>query len=417
MAVSDTFDIAVVGAGPAGLMAAVAFADAGFGTALFGPPTGPPGAKGDPRTTAMFAGGINLLRNIGVWEDGLAASAPLRAIRIIDDTGQLLRAPTVLFRADEIGRGAFGYNLQNGVLNGALCARAESLSNLALIETGGVSELIDCDMAVEIVTQEGNRYRAGLVIGADGKRSICRKSAGIGSRTWDYPQAALVCCLDHSRPHENVSNELHRRAGPLTTVPLPGRRSSLVWVDGRAEIESIKALSDQEFVAALQERLGDMLGRLDKPTPRASFPLSGAVAGSYGRGRIALIGEAAHTVPPIGAQGLNLSTRDIAALFDSVTAARSAPGSGRGRIDVPTVLSRYNANRRGDVWSRTLAVDIVNRSLLSNWLPIQGARGLGLHIINASMSLRKRVMRAGMHPLQEDYCLMRPPDIDEPRSA
>ena len=392
------FDAAVVGAGLAGLSAALALAETGLRIALVGPCEAARAGQ-DTRTSALFSGAIRLLQNLGVAHRGNAE--PLRAIRIIDDTGRLLRAPETLFRAEEIGLDAFGANLTNGPLAVALLDAIGACANITVIDTRAVVRIEPRADVVALCTTEGRALSARLVAAADGRKSLARQAAGIACRTWGYDQTAIACSFAHSRPHEGISNELHRAAGPLTTVPLPGQRSSLVWVEQPMRARELMSLAEPDFSRTLETRLGGLLGAIDAPGPRATFELAGLSAATLASNRIALVGEAGHALPPIGAQGLNLGLRDVAELADCAAANPQDPGA-------PAVLEAYVKARRTDIWSRMTAVDLLNRSLLSALLPAQMVRGAGLHALNAVGPLRRLVMREGMEPQGALPRLMRP---------
>jgi 2-octaprenyl-6-methoxyphenol hydroxylase len=378
----------VVGGGAAGLTTAIALAEGGIATVLAGKRPGP----ADNRTTALLAGSVTALTTLGVWSRCEAHAAPLRVMRIADDTGRLWRAPEVRFEASEIGLDAFGYNIENRHLVTALAERARELPSLRVIETD-VTDVVANGDAVT-VTAAGESYTAALVIGADGRRSMCRAAAHIDVDEHNYRQIALTVCLTHSRPHRDVSTELHTASGPFTLVPLPGNRSSLVWVLDPVEADEIAALDDAALAMEIERRSQSMLGKMTIERGRGLFPLSVATARQFAAERIALVGEAAHVVPPIGAQGLNLGLRDAAAIADLALAAHR-DGRDLGGDDV---LAAYDKARRTDVAGRTVAIDLLNRSLLSDFLPVQGARGLGLYILDRIGPLRRAIMREGVAP-------------------
>jgi 2-octaprenyl-6-methoxyphenol hydroxylase len=387
--------VAVVGGGPAGLAAALALGKAGADVILAAPPHRVAGKAPDTRTAALFAGSIELLRNVGAWDAIAPHSAPIHAIRIIDDTGTLLRAPEVVFTAAEVGRDTFGWNVPNSALvSGLLAAVAESGSRVLLHDTAGIASIEIGGDAATLTSQEGDRFDAQLVAGADGRNSICRAAAGIATRTWRYEQAAVVASFHHARPHRSISTEFHRPSGPLTTVPLPGLASSLVWVERPDEAQRLVALDDAAFRSLLEERLQGLLGTIGDVGPRAVFPLSGLTAQVFGLNRVALVGEAGHVIPPIGAQGLNLGLRDAAQLADCVATAL-AEGRDPGG---PQTLEAYSARRRPDVTSRIATVDVLNRSLISGLLPVHLARGLGIVALHALGPLRRFAIREGLQP-------------------
>jgi len=388
----------VVGGGPAGLTAAIALAAGGIGTALVGRRP----AKPDNRTTALLAGSVTALKTLGVWDLCEAQAAPLKIMRIIDDTGRLWRAPEVKFESSEIDLDAFGYNIENRHLVDALERRARALPSLQLIEDEVLSVALDSN-AVTVSLKSGSALQARLAIGADGRRSMCRDAAGIRSDERSYPQVALTICLKHSRPHRDTSTEFHTPAGPFTLVPLPGHRSSLVWVLEPAAADELSAFDDLQFAGEIERASHSILGKLDVEPGRGLFPLSVATARHFAGKRIALVGEAAHVIPPIGAQGLNLGLRDAATIGELAVAAH------RGGHDIGSadVLARYDKMRRADIGSRTLAIDLLNRTLLSDFLPVQGMRGLSLYLIDRIGPLRRAVMREGVAPSAAQPRLMR----------
>ena len=218
-------EVAVVGGGPAGLTAAIALAGTGLETAVVAMPP----VAHDNRTTALLASSVTALETLGVWERCAEHAAPLRRMRIVDDTARLLRAPEVCFDASEIGLPAFAYNIENRHLLAALESRARDIPALTLIAAKADAVTIgDTDVSVSL--GNGGRVTARLAIGADGRRSLCRAAAGIDTESRSYPQTALTFNLAHARPHGDTSTEFHTESGPFTLVPLPGLRSSLVCV-------------------------------------------------------------------------------------------------------------------------------------------------------------------------------------------
>jgi 2-octaprenyl-6-methoxyphenol hydroxylase len=323
-------------------------------------------------------------------------------LRIVDDTGRLLRAPEMRFAASEIGLDAFGHNIENRYLIAALDARARELPALMLIEDTAETVVVE-DAGVTVRLKAGARLTARLAIGADGRHSLCRAAAGIVSEGWSYRQTALTFNLSHHRQHTGTSTEFHTESGPLTLVPLPGLRSSLVFVVDPEEAPRLSALPVADLAAEIERRSHSILGKIEVEPGRGFFPLEVETARSFGARRVALVGEAAHVIPPIGAQGLNLGLRDAATIGELVVAAHRT-GRDVGAADV---TSRYEHMRRADVTSRTLAVDLLNRSLLSDFLPLQGARGLGLFLMERVGPLRRAIMREGVTPAASQPRLMR----------
>ena len=386
---SGISDVVVVGGGPAGLSTAIAMAQSGVKTALVARRA----PYADNRTTALLGGSVDFLEQLEVWPRCKDKAAPLQAMRLVDDTGRLIRAPEVRFSCDEIGLDAFGYNIDNRSLIVALEQRAAELPDLARFDDEADTVSPE-ESTVEVRAGQGKSISARLVVGADGRQSLCREAAGISVRRRDLHQAALTFNVSHTRPHRNISTEFHTPQGPCVFVPLPGNRCSVVWVAAPREAERLMTLSDDELSAAAEAQSHSVLGRLSVEPGRHVFPLAIEQPQQFAKARIALVGEAAHVLPPIGAQGLNMGLRDAADIADIVRDAMLSgedPGS-------PQVLKRYGSARRSDVTSRTFAIDLANRSLLSDFLPMQSLRAAGLHLLGSIGPLRRLAMREGLAP-------------------
>jgi len=380
-------EVAVVGAGPAGLTAAIALAGARVPTVLIAPPS----AAVDNRTTALLGGSVNALETIGVWPRCRPQAGALRVMRIVDDTDRLWRAPEVRFDAAEIGLDAFGWNIENRHLVAGLDARARELPELIRIEDQAAAIEIHDDN-VTIGLTDGRRLSVRLLVAADGRRSLCRTAAGIDTDERRYPQTALTFNLAHTRSHRDTSTEFHTAHGPFTLVPLPGQRSSLVCVVAPEEAERLGALEGDELDEEIERRAHSILGRMRVESGAGRFPLGVETAQRFAARRVALVGEAGHVMPPIGAQGLNLGLRDAATIGELAVAARRR-GADVGGVDV---TDAYDTRRRADVTSRTAVVDLLNRTLLSDFLPVQSVRGLGLYLLDRIGPLRRTMMREGM---------------------
>lgn len=396
-------DVAVVGAGPAGIAAALALAHVGANVMLIGPaPAQVSAPSRETRTAALLASSVDLLKALGVWPALSPHAAPLEAIRIVDASRSLLRAPEIEFKANELGMPAFGYNIANTTLVETLYARA--LEVLPAVIPANVTKIASDERQAVLTLSAGEPLAARLVAGADGRRSVCRIGAGIGMTERRYDQAAIATSFRHRLPHRYVSTEFHQEAGSVTTVPLTNPcASSLIWVGATSEIADLMRREEDDFGDALSERLGGSLGVISGVGPRAEFPVTGLVADRLAAKRTVLLGEAAHILPPIGAQGLNLGLRDAAALADCVA---ETLGQG-GDPGCDEALERYIGARKLDVMTRTLGVDLMSRALLTSLPPLQAARGLVALGLNMLSPLRRAVMRLGLTPLTPLPSLMR----------
>lgn len=398
--VLDT-DILVAGGGVAGLAATAAFAAAGFRTLCVDP--APPPETGaapeaDLRSTAFLMPSVRLLDRAGLWQRLAPEAAALRVMRLADAGGPEPRIRTTAdFSADEAGEAAFGFNILNWVLRRELAAGAAALPGASLRFGTRVARLTPRSSSGAIATlADGSRVRAPLVIAADGRDSALREAAGIGLRRWGYGQKALVFSVGHAIPHGDISTEIHRTGGPFTLVPLPdgpdGPRSAVVWMETGPKAAALAALPVPAFEAALAERSCGLLGPLALLGPRRLWPIIAQAADRLDGPRLALVAEAAHVVPPIGAQGLNMSLRDVAALLALVEAARDAGGD----IGAPDLLARYHRQRHPDMLARIAGIDLLNRAAMTGDQRLRDLRAAGLRLLDRTAPLRQAAMRLGL---------------------
>ena len=379
-----TFDTLIIGAGPVGLVAAIAFARAGQSVALIAPPARS-GHSG--RTVALMKGSVQFLDTLSLWSRIVPHTAPLARMTLIDDTASLFRPPPAVFNASEIGLDAFGYNIEVDQLVELLEAVATAQSGLIRFSLAAETFALEDKRAAVILT-DGTRLEAALLVAADGRKSKVRAGVGITTREWHYHQSAFTTLLEHDVDHHDTSTEFHTREGPFTFVPLPGKRSSLVWLSSPERAKGLFQLDDTALAARIEKQSKSFLGSVRLSGPRGLVPMAGLSVSAIARQRVALVGEAAHAFPPIGAQGLNLGLRDVR---DLVRAATPSPDPGSD-----AVLSAYQRSRSRDIATRTRAVDALNRSLLSPLLPVDFARGLGLLAVSTLKPLRHLVMRKGL---------------------
>jgi 2-octaprenyl-6-methoxyphenol hydroxylase len=385
-------DILVAGAGAAGLSTAIALAQVGFSVVCVGHVDG----RANGRTVALFEASLRFYKALGVWGHFRGKTAPLARITMIDATGARFPVPAVSFAASEIGLSAFGENIENNVLVEGLAEIAAETPNLVLHE-GMIDDISFGEDDVSATLANGQCVTATLAAAADGRGSLARTRAGIGTHTWPYPQIAFTALLSHAKPHRNISTEFHTRSGPCTLVPLrPSEnrpnRSSLVWLMSPAAAERRRALSQPELAQEIEDQVDSLLGKVEIDGPGGFFPMTGMSANRLVGHRIALVGEAAHIFPPLAAQGLNLSLRDSAALAEVLESAR-ALGHDIGSM---RTLKAYATARRSDIFLRTNGIDILNRSLLWNLFPVDFLRGAGLFAFAMIGPLRRALMREGV---------------------
>ena len=387
-------DVLIAGAGLAGLSAAFGLAKAGFAVVSIGSAE----RTGRGRTVALLDPSVAFLESLGLWTRLQPQAAPLRGLRLIDDTRSLFPPRPVEFLASEIGLDAFGWNIENDRMAEALGA--------AIAEARGVERVAATVKAYDFgpdavrARLEDGRVISGLLaVGADGRGSKARRHAGLEARVHRYPQAALTAFLSHRLPHDDFSTEFHTRGGPFTLVPLPAgatapNRSSLVWVMSQDEARRREALDDEALAREIEREAHSLLGAMRIEGKRGFFPIARQIVPRIAAERLALVGDAAHVLPPIGAQGLNLGLRDVEAIIACAIEARAL---GRD-IGGPETLRRYESMRRADIALRTVAVDGLNRSLLTTLAPVDFARGAALAMLSSVGPLRRIVMREGIGP-------------------
>jgi 2-octaprenyl-6-methoxyphenol hydroxylase len=376
------FTALIAGAGPAGLAAAALLAKEGVAAALV-----VPASTDDPRTVALMQPSIQLLRHLDIWPGSLeVVTAPLRKLRMIDDTGALLMAPSLEFDSQELNLEAFGWNIPLSQLLPALSKRAGDLG-VTFIEATATNAKSKGN-AIHITLSNASEISASVCVAADGANSAMRKAAGIATDSWSYDQTAIATSFAHSMGHDNISTEYHKAAGPFTTVPLPENRSSLVWMERPARAKVLMSMNDKDLAAEIQVETHGELGLISNLGPRKSFPMKGLTARQFAKDRVILIGEAAHVVPPIGAQGLNMSLRDAALAADLILASKDAGSDG--------VMAEFNAARRAEVLPRQQLIDLMNKSLLLGLLPLEGARAASLAALHYIGPLKRLVMHHGL---------------------
>ena len=358
-------DVIISGAGTPGATLALLLAQLELSVALIDP--APPKADDktpDTRTSALMKGSVNILRATGAWDDCEAMGGVMRGITLTDDSDQSRDPAGVTFKSADIGQDFFSVNMPNAPLRAALI---EKIRRNKLISFHAPVKLVDFktdDTGVTAILDDGTEIRASLIVGADGRTSQVRKISGIAHTEHDYGQHAITCLIDHTRGHDNISTEFHRPGGPFTLVPLPGNRSSIVWVEYAEDADKFMRLPRDLFEKSLQDRTKNILGQITLVAGPQSYPLKHLKSENLTAPRAALIAEAAHVLHPLGAQGLNLSLRDAAALAEIIADMM------RVGLDIggKQTLIAYEKHRRGDIAFRAKGTDILSR-LISTTSP------------------------------------------------
>lgn len=390
-------DILISGGGVAGLTAAAAFGAEGFRVICVdpAPPVTERDAEGsDLRTTAILQPARALLDRAGLWDRYAPHAAPLQIMRIVDAGGET-PTPRVVreFNAADISDQPFGWNLPNWLLRRELVARLFDMPNVDFRPGTGTEHLFTREAEARVRLTDGSTIRTRLVVACDGRASPMREAAGIPVKTLRYGQKALAFAVTHPEPHDNVSTEIHRTGGPFTLVPLPDWQgspsSAVVWMEEGPKAVTLLEMEADAFEAALNERSCGILGRLRLASRRTIWPIISQEAERMTGERLALMAEAAHVVPPIGAQGLNMSLADLRALLDLACARPEGLGD-------RAMLDAYHTARIGDIRLRVQGIDLLNRASMVSAQPLRDARAAGLNALYSLAPVRRTLMQMGL---------------------
>ncbi|MDF0602909.1 FAD-dependent monooxygenase [Psychromarinibacter sp. C21-152] len=389
-------DIFISGGGLAGLAAAAAFAHAGFSVLLADPSPPPPEDTDgeDLRSTAFLGPSRDLLERTGLWDRLAPHAVRLDALRIVDTEGWPPEIrETRVFQPQELGQETFGWNLPNALTRREMVANLARQPGVELAWGTGFRSLLTRTTEARVTLTDGRRVAARLVIAADGRDSPVREAAGIGATTRRYGQKVFAFNATHPAAHGNVSTEVYNDGGAFTTVPLPdidGRpASAIVWMNAGPRAAALAAMEPAAFDAEMTARACGLLGPMERTGRLGQWPVVTRTADRLTAERVALVAEAAHVLPPIGAQGLNTSLHDIALLCDL---ARDAPAT----LGTAAHLEDYDRRRARDIALRARIIDLYNRICQSGEPPIQALRRAGLRTVHDTPPLRRTVMQAGL---------------------
>jgi 2-octaprenyl-6-methoxyphenol hydroxylase len=346
----------------------------------------------DGRSYALTLASQRLLTAIGIWRQVAEHAQPIR--HIVTSDGRAGEGPlwpfAMHFDSGDLDEGPMGFLLEDRYLRRALLAAVEANPQITQLSGETVVAQDITPEAAAITLASGRRLTGTLLVGADGRQSGTGLRAGIQRTGWDYGQTAIVCAVEHEKPHNGTAHQFFMPGGPLAILPLqPGNRSSIVWAEEPGKAAQIAALDDAAFLDALRPAFGDFLGAIRLAGKRFSYPLNLTMANQTVKPRLVLIGDAAQGVHPIAGQGFNQGLSDVATLTQVLAEARRR-GEDIGSI---LVLDRHRQWRSFDRASLALAMDSVNR-LFSNDNPLlRLGRSLGMGAVNALPGLRRRFIR------------------------
>lgn len=386
-------EIVVVGGGLSGLIATAAFAKLGMNVICCNAHN-QIGNLEENRVTAFLGPSIQLIKDLVKWEDIQSKSKPLTVMTIAD----VPRNPSEItntynFNADMIGEECFGFAVENKILAESLKDKILALSQAQILNNAKSVKVTSRLNEAIVQLESGERIRSLLVVAADGRNSQLRTSVNIDVIRFGLGQKAFSFNLNHEIPHNNETIELYSSGGPFTFVPIENLNgkpaSAIVWMETRQASNRLFEMSDDEFQVAANERSLGLRGACTLVGPRRTWPVYGQLAKRMGEGRLVLIGEAAHVVPPIGAQGLNLTMADIGTLLNLIN-------DNKGELGSPKMINNYNKMRQLNVRVRSAGVMLLNWvSSSDNKIP-RKLRRWGLASLARTPTIRNPIMRLGM---------------------
>ncbi len=382
-----TVDVVIVGGGIVGLTLVAALAPSGMRVAVIEAQTAVAAASRQ-RAYAFSLTSADIFKGLGLWPQISPHICHFDQVRLSDgDYSRVVR-----FLPQDLNTEAVYYGAEHGVLMAALQGAIAAAPNVHYLTAATLGHIQDGDSVIraEVATPQGAiALETPLMVAADGKNSPLRQRAGIGSMGWRYQQSCVTTVLAPENSHQNIAYERFWPSGPFAILPLPGDRCQVVWTVPHAEAEAILNLPEAEFMAELEQRYGDQMGRLKRLTAPAMFPVQLMQSDRYVQPRLALVGDAAHSCHPVGGQGLNMGIRDAAALAEVLTAAHQR-GQDLGGL---TVLRRYERWRRLENWVILSFTDVLTRLFSNQILPLVVLRRAGLWLLSSVPPLKRLALR------------------------
>jgi len=343
----------------------------------------------DMRVSAITRASQTLFKNIDVWEKILGLRVrPYQDMVVWDAEGK----GKVHFDSADMGEADLGHIIENRVIVKALHQRVAEISNIDLLCPVKIESITFHDDKTELVLEDKATLSTKLVVGADGTRSWIRQQADIAVKGWDFDQAALVTTVKTEKHHENTAWQRFLKTGPLAFLPLTDGYSSIVWSTSPDEAKRLTEISKDDFANELEQAFESKLGKIESVAGRAVFPLRLFETLNYVKPRLALVGDAAHTIHPLAGQGVNLGLADVASLMTVIVDALND----KKDIGNFKVLRRYERWRRAENRSMLVAMDGIKRLFGSELSAIKDLRSIGLDLTDRITPLKNILMQQAM---------------------
>lgn len=392
------YDVTIIGGGVPGMALAALLAPSGLKVLLADAAPPPPALKDvkpDGRTAALMGGSIDILTAARIWAQAKDFGSPLKRMAVIDDSKFPAQADAMIeqiFDAKELGREAFGWNMPLTAMRACLADELAKFKNVTFFTKTTLVDFLVGANDVMVTLDDQKSFTTKLLIGCDGRDSAVRKKSNIDAKRRAYNQSAITCLISHTRPHNDTSSEFHRPGGPFTIVPMQGDVSAIVWVEKDADANAFLKLPRASLIEALQDRTRNRVGKIDLLSNPTAWPLEYLRSHTLTAPRTALAAEAAHVISPIGAQGLNLSLRDVKTLADIIIQSHELGLD----IGSAAVLNKYERARKSDVVSRSFTIDLANQAVANDKSAIRALRRLTLRALSLPGPWRHLVMKKGL---------------------
>ena len=385
-------DIIIVGGGLNGSLMAIAAANIGFSTIVLDSKDNDASVENrfDGRSYALALSSVRLLKNLNIFEDIIDKSQPILDIKILD--GKLVQGPSQFslhFDNNEIHDGPMGQMVEDRFIRKALFTKINKNEQIDYKFNSKVTEHKKQSGYISVTLDNGKKLDTKLLVGADGRNSELANRAEIKKSGWKYNQSALVCAIEHEADHNGVAWQYFMPSGPLAVLPMTGKRSCIVWTEQNANAKAINLFDETRYTKILAARLGNFLGKFKIIGDRHTYPLELSIADQFIDERLALIGDAAHSVHPIAGQGLNAGFKDIAALAHIIQDARNR-GEDLGSLGV---LKRYEEWRRFDSAQLAYSTDLFNKLFSNENEALRLARNIGLKLLDSIPVAKRNIIK------------------------
>ena len=385
-------EIIIVGGGLNGSLMAIAAANIGFSTIVLDSKDNEASAENrfDGRSYALALSSVRLLKNLNIFEDIIDKSQPILDIKILD--GKLVQGPSQFslhFDNNEIHDGPMGQMVEDRFIRKALFTKINKNKQIDYKFNSKVTEHKKQSGYISVTLDNGKKLNTKLLVGADGRNSELANRADIKKSGWKYNQSALVCAIEHEADHNGVAWQYFMPSGPLAVLPMTGKRSCIVWTEQNANAKAINLFDETRYTKILAARLGNFLGKFKIIGDRHTYPLELSIADRFIDERLALIGDAAHSVHPIAGQGLNAGFKDIAVLAHIIQDAHHR-GEDLGSLGV---LKRYEEWRRFDSAQLAYSTDLFNKLFSNENEALRLARNIGLKLLDSIPVAKRNIIK------------------------